>query len=32
LAIVFYRLNLDDQRVFDAEDRIRRLIWIIFEI
>ena len=32
LTLVFYCLNLDDQRIFDAEDRIRRLIWIILEI
>ena len=32
LVLVVYCLNLDDQRVFDAEDRIRRLIWIIFEV
>ena len=30
--LVFDCLNIDDQRVFDTENRIRGLIWIILEI
>jgi hypothetical protein len=25
-------LDFDDQRVFDAEDRIRRLVWVVLEV
>jgi hypothetical protein len=32
LILVFDCLNFDDQRVFDPEDRICGLIWIILEI
>ena len=32
LILVFDCLNIDDQRVFDTENRIRGLIWIILEI
>ena len=32
LVLVFYSLNIDDQRVFDTKHRIRGLIGIILEI
>jgi hypothetical protein len=30
--LVFDCLNIDDERVFDTENRIRGLIWIILQI